>query len=85
MRLQEEGPTEQDVSTVLEIEQRAHENGLQVNLALKFVYLHHSLFYAINVNRYTRTNKLSFRISTLNNDKVQKLLLLPSPLSTRAT
>lgn len=37
LRLQEEGPTEQDVSTVLEIEQRAHENGLQVNLALKFV------------------------------------------------
>ncbi|CAL5215055.1 unnamed protein product [Lathyrus oleraceus] len=31
LRLQEEGPTEQDVSTVLEIEQRAHENGLQEN------------------------------------------------------
>lgn len=37
LRLQEEGPTEQDVSTVLEIEQRAHENGLQVNLTLKLV------------------------------------------------
>jgi len=39
LRLQEEGPSEQDVSTMLEIEQRAHENGLQVNLVLKFVLL----------------------------------------------
>ncbi|XP_039004859.1 zinc protease PQQL-like [Hibiscus syriacus] len=31
VRLQEEGPTDQDVATVLEIEQRAHEDGLQVN------------------------------------------------------
>ncbi|KAL4334276.1 hypothetical protein GQ457_07G040060 [Hibiscus cannabinus] len=31
VRLQEEGPTDQDVATVLEIEQRAHENGLQEN------------------------------------------------------
>ncbi|XP_022154671.1 zinc protease PQQL-like isoform X1 [Momordica charantia] len=31
LRLQEEGPTDQDVSSVLEIEQRAHENGLQEN------------------------------------------------------
>lgn len=31
MYLQEQGPSEQDVSTILEIEQRAHENGLQVN------------------------------------------------------
>ncbi|KAG4999141.1 hypothetical protein JHK87_020213 [Glycine soja] len=30
LRLQEEGPSEQDVSTILEIEQRAHENGLQI-------------------------------------------------------
>ncbi|GMH03369.1 hypothetical protein Nepgr_005208 [Nepenthes gracilis] len=29
--LQEEGPSDQDVSTILEIEQRAHENGLQEN------------------------------------------------------
>lgn len=29
--LQEEGPTDEDVSTILEIEQRAHENGLQEN------------------------------------------------------
>ncbi|KAE8700322.1 60S ribosomal protein L31-like [Hibiscus syriacus] len=34
VRLQEEGPTDQDVATVLEIEQRAHEDGLQVDLAL---------------------------------------------------
>lgn len=39
LRLQKEGPSEQDVSTVLEIEQRAHENGLQVDLALKFFLL----------------------------------------------
>ncbi|KAF1862164.1 hypothetical protein Lal_00026687 [Lupinus albus] len=31
LRLQEEGPTDHDVSTILEIEQRAHENGLQEN------------------------------------------------------
>ncbi|CAI9100506.1 OLC1v1037622C1 [Oldenlandia corymbosa var. corymbosa] len=31
-RLQEEGPSNDDVSTILEIEQRAHENGLQENL-----------------------------------------------------
>lgn len=30
LRLQEEGPSDDDVSTILEIEQRAHENGLQV-------------------------------------------------------
>ena len=30
VHLQEEGPSDQDVLTVLEIEQRAHENGLQV-------------------------------------------------------
>ncbi|KAF8400960.1 hypothetical protein HHK36_014263 [Tetracentron sinense] len=30
-RLQEEGPSDQDVSTILEIEQRAHEMGLQEN------------------------------------------------------
>lgn len=28
--LQEEGPSDDDVSAILEIEQRAHENGLQV-------------------------------------------------------
>ncbi|KAL7189349.1 hypothetical protein ACSBR1_039068 [Camellia fascicularis] len=31
LRLQEEGPTDEDVLTILEIEQRAHENGLQEN------------------------------------------------------
>lgn len=31
LRLQEEGPLDEDVSTILEIEQRAHENGLQEN------------------------------------------------------
>ncbi|KAL2251128.1 UNVERIFIED_CONTAM: Zinc protease PQQL-like protein [Sesamum indicum] len=31
LRLQEEGPSDDDVSTILEIEQRAHENGLQEN------------------------------------------------------
>ncbi|KAL5573042.1 hypothetical protein UlMin_022639 [Ulmus minor] len=31
LRLQEQGPSDQDVSTILEIEQRAHENGLQEN------------------------------------------------------
>ncbi|KAK4415627.1 Zinc protease PQQL-like [Sesamum alatum] len=31
LRLQEEGPSDDDVSTILEVEQRAHENGLQEN------------------------------------------------------
>ncbi|XP_022732544.1 zinc protease PQQL-like isoform X1 [Durio zibethinus] len=31
LRLWEEGPSDQDVATILEIEQRAHENGLQEN------------------------------------------------------
>ncbi|GMN50692.1 hypothetical protein TIFTF001_019852 [Ficus carica] len=31
LRLQEEGPSEEDVSAILEIEQRAHENGLEEN------------------------------------------------------
>ncbi|XP_010536848.1 PREDICTED: zinc protease PQQL-like isoform X2 [Tarenaya hassleriana] len=31
VRLQEEGPTQEDISTILEIEQRAHETGLQEN------------------------------------------------------
>ncbi|KAL4571854.1 hypothetical protein LXL04_018620 [Taraxacum kok-saghyz] len=31
LRLQEEGPSDADISTILEIEQRAHENGLQEN------------------------------------------------------
>ncbi|KAJ4708591.1 zinc protease PQQL-like [Melia azedarach] len=31
LHLQREGPSEQDVSTILELEQRAHENGLQEN------------------------------------------------------
>ncbi|KAJ0090598.1 hypothetical protein Patl1_13417 [Pistacia atlantica] len=31
LHLQEEGPSDQDVSTILELEQRAHENGLQEN------------------------------------------------------
>ncbi|KAL9252986.1 Zinc protease PQQL-like-like protein [Drosera capensis] len=31
LRLQEEGPSDQDISSILEIEQRAHENGLQEN------------------------------------------------------
>ncbi|XP_058068278.1 zinc protease PQQL-like isoform X2 [Magnolia sinica] len=31
LRLQEQGPSEQDVLSILEIEQRAHENGLQEN------------------------------------------------------
>lgn len=29
-RLQEQGPTPEDVSTILELEQRTHENGQQV-------------------------------------------------------
>ncbi|XP_044463820.1 zinc protease PQQL-like isoform X2 [Mangifera indica] len=31
LHLQEEGPSDQDVSTILELEQRAHENGLEDN------------------------------------------------------
>ncbi|KAK2986241.1 hypothetical protein RJ640_027336 [Escallonia rubra] len=34
LRLQEEGPSDSDISTILEIEQRAHENGQQENYYL---------------------------------------------------
>ena len=39
VRLQEEGASDQDVSTILEIEQRAHENGLQVKFFYEFCVL----------------------------------------------
>lgn len=34
LHLQKEGPTDEDISSILEIEQRAHENGLQVCLKI---------------------------------------------------
>lgn len=37
LRLQEDGPSDEDVSTVLEIEQRAHENGLQVMFTTSYL------------------------------------------------
>lgn len=30
--LQDQGPSDEDITTILEIEQRAHENGLQVGI-----------------------------------------------------
>lgn len=44
LRVQEEGCSDEDVSTVLEIEQRAHENGLQVNLITQYHYHDISFF-----------------------------------------
>jgi len=41
-RLQEQGPSEEDVLTILEIEQRAHEDGVQVKVKL-FLEILHSL------------------------------------------
>lgn len=38
LRLQEEGPSDQDVESILEIEQRAHENGLQVKFLLLYAF-----------------------------------------------
>lgn len=38
LHLQEEGPSNADVMAVLEIEQRAHENGLQVTFTRIFAY-----------------------------------------------
>lgn len=43
VRLQEEGPSQEDISAILEIEQRAHENGLQVCLFLRTVHNHESI------------------------------------------
>ena len=49
LRLQEEGPSEQDVSTILEIEQRAHENGLQVSWSLEVCLVSIvAFYYAVN-------------------------------------
>lgn len=38
LSLQEEGPSDNDISTILEIEQRAHENGVQVNFIQKIAF-----------------------------------------------
>lgn len=39
LRLQEEGPLDEDVSSILEIEQRDHENGLNCRKTLNFLVL----------------------------------------------
>lgn len=43
VRLQEEGPSQEDISAILEIEQRAHENGLQVSFFAYYseLQIHH--------------------------------------------
>lgn len=38
LSLQEEGPSDDDISTILEIEQRAHENGVQVSFIQKIAF-----------------------------------------------
>lgn len=53
VRLQEEGPSQEDISAILEIEQRAHENGLQVCFFLFFCPIIHSY-------KYITANKIYF-------------------------
>ncbi|XP_021276229.1 zinc protease PQQL-like [Herrania umbratica] len=69
LRLQEEGPSDQDVTTILEIEQRAHENGLQENYywLSRILCSYQSRIYAGDIGT-------SFKILDEGRSKVRKSL-----------
>ncbi|XP_031108210.1 zinc protease PQQL-like isoform X1 [Ipomoea triloba] len=69
LRLQEDGPSDEDVSTVLEIEQRAHENGLQENCYWldRILRSYQSRIYSGDVGD-------SFKVQDEARSKVRKLL-----------
>ncbi|OVA08489.1 Peptidase M16 [Macleaya cordata] len=85
LRLQEEGPSGQDVSTILEIEQRAHENGLQENY-----YWLDRILRSYQSRVYFGDVSASFKIQDEGRDEVRESLkpstaqsalqrILPSP------
>ncbi|XP_057501737.1 zinc protease PQQL-like isoform X2 [Actinidia eriantha] len=69
LRLQEDGPSDEDVSTILEIEQRAHENGLQENYYWldKILRSYQSRIYSGDVGT-------SFEVQDESRSKVKKSL-----------
>ncbi|KAH1105483.1 hypothetical protein J1N35_009251 [Gossypium stocksii] len=69
LRLQEEGPSDQDVETILEIEQRAHENGLQENY-----YWLNLIIGSYQSRIYSGDIGTSFKILDETRSKVRKLL-----------
>jgi len=69
LRLQEEGPSDDDVSTVLEIEQRAHENGLQENY-----YWLDRILRSYQSRIYTGDVGTSFEVQDEGRSKVRKSL-----------
>ncbi|OIV93964.1 hypothetical protein TanjilG_05667 [Lupinus angustifolius] len=69
LRLQEEGPTDHDVSTILEIEQRAHENGLQENY-----YWLDRILHSYQSRAYSGDVGISFEIQDKGRSKVRSSL-----------
>ncbi|KAA8534881.1 hypothetical protein F0562_029903 [Nyssa sinensis] len=69
LRLQEEGPSDEDVSTILEIEQRAHENGLQENY-----YWLDRILRSYQSRVYSGDVGTSFEVQDEGRSKVRKLL-----------
>ncbi|XP_039014704.1 zinc protease PQQL-like isoform X2 [Hibiscus syriacus] len=69
LRLQEEGPSDQDVETILEIEQRAHENGLQENY-----YWLNQILGSYQSRIYSGDIGTSFKILDEGRSKVRKSL-----------
>ncbi|WOL03023.1 zinc protease PQQL-like [Canna indica] len=67
--LQDQGPSEQDVSTVLEIEQRAHENGLQENY-----YWLDRILHSYQSRAYLGDVSDSFKIQDEGRSKVRKAI-----------
>ncbi|PON32289.1 Coenzyme PQQ biosynthesis protein [Parasponia andersonii] len=69
LRLQEEGPSDEDVSTILEIDQRAHENGLQENY-----YWLDRILRSYQSRVYSGDLGASFEIQDEGRSKVRKAL-----------
>ncbi|XVE54136.1 hypothetical protein DITRI_Ditri03aG0056800 [Diplodiscus trichospermus] len=68
-RLQEEGPSDQDVTTILEIEQRVHENGLQDNY-----YWLNRILCSYQSRIYSGDVSTSFKMLDEGRSKVRKSL-----------
>ncbi|KAL3535658.1 hypothetical protein ACH5RR_004119 [Cinchona calisaya] len=68
-RLQEEGPSDDDVLAILEIEQRAHENGLQENF-----YWLDRILRSYQSRIYSGDVGVSFQVQDEGRSKVRKLL-----------
>ncbi|KAI3443676.1 hypothetical protein Pfo_000341 [Paulownia fortunei] len=76
LHLQEEGPSDDDVSTILEIEQRAHENGLQENY-----YWLERILRSYQSRNYSGDVGASFKIQEEGRSRVRNTL---TPLTTQS-